>query len=321
MEIQKLDREGLSTLFNKLIEAGEKSFNQSDDVLIALFGGFKKKKLYVYSADSNGGKTLWLVDQLVNCGIKHKKICWYHSVEEPTEDIYRLLLSNYLQIDRNKIITGDLEEEEKQKIIDFTVNQDFGNILITFGQLPDWTAVEKILQTNKVDCFFFDYLATFANPDGCVDADYLVARQMSQKLHELAVSANCAIITATQLNANSRDKKKQSADIFRNSSYLQGSASVQNAADVAMIVSSQQYFNDPENEIFANLKQPEQADPRSLRIVIDIYKNRCGMKNRKVFAFLDTFKCKMYPVAVFKERTDGVFPLEEIPNALILDQN
>lgn len=256
-----------------------------------VFKGFNRKRLYMYSANSNGGKSLFMEYVAAQALLQHKSV-WYHTIEEPSEDILRLILSAYApNLARDACVDPD-----DPLIKDFP----YGNLTITEGvtQQPEGTISELLIQ-NHTDLFIFDYLTY-----GCMDVGFfskpdMELKQIAQTLHSVARVADCAVLTASQLNRTSRDTETRETG-YRNSSQLQGSYSLQDPLDVGIIATT--WFDmstEEQNLVGAYWDQnpillgSERDYKKKHTLVLDIYKNRSGEKNIKKFMVYDPIYMKI----------------------------
>lgn len=250
-----------------------------------VFKGFNKKRLYMYSANSNGGKSLFMEYVAAQALLQNRKV-WYHTIEEPSEDILRLILSAYAtNLARDAYVDPDDPSiknfpYENLTITEGVTKQTEGNITVQLFQ-------------NHTDLFIFDYLTY-----GCMDVGFfskpdMELKQIAQTLHSIARDANCAVLTASQLNRTSRSSETKEAG-YRNSSQLQGSYSLQDPLDVGIIATTWFDMSTEEQNLVGAYWEnkpillPSDKDYKKKHtLVLDIYKNRSGEKNVKRFMVYD----------------------------------
>lgn len=250
-----------------------------------VFKGFNKKRLYMYSANSNGGKSLFMEYVAAQALIQNRKV-WYHSIEEPSEDILRLILSAYA----TNLARDAYVDPDDANIKDFP----YENLTITEGvtKQTEGNIAVNLIQ-NHTDLFIFDYIAY-----GCMDVGFFFNRpdmelkQIAQTLHSIARDANCVVLTASQLNRASRDAEMKGG--YRNSSQLQGSYSLQDPLDVGIIATPWFDMSAEEQNLVGEYWEnkpillPSEKDYKKKHtLVLDIYKNRSGEKNIKKFMEYD----------------------------------
>lgn len=252
-----------------------------DCLLNMTYKGLTPGTLTLFSANSNGGKTTFLIQNAINLIKNHKKRVLFISLEQSKEDIFRLCLSCLTGINRSYVgFTDVMSKEETDKVYSVVRSNILKNLIIL--HLEDFNSdfdkqLSYILELLPIDTVIFDYISSEITYTDNVQRDDLNLKSMTTKLKNLAIKYNIAVLSGTQLNNSERDKKAT----MRNASWIRGSYAIPDKADVAMIASGD-FFKCEE----------QTAKDLGANLVIDIYKNRKGRNNLKVFRKIDfaTFK-------------------------------
>lgn len=243
-----------------------------DSLLNMTYKGLTPGTLTLFSANSNGGKTTFLVQNAINLVKNHNKKVLFISLEQSKEDILRLCLSCLTGINRSYVgFTDVMSEEETKKVYNVVLSNVLKNLIII--HLEEFNSdfdkkLSSILELLPIDTLIFDYISSELTYTDNVQRDDLNLKSMTTKLKNLAIKYNISVLSGTQLNNSERDKKAT----MRNASWIRGSYAIPDKADVAMIASGD--FFKCEEEVAKSL---------GANLVIDIYKNRKGRNNIKVF--------------------------------------
>lgn len=290
----RLNKDGMLETIKRLQERPSKGVDTTDSLLSMVYRGLTPKTLTLFSANSNGGKTTFLIQQAVNIAINHNQPIWYISIEQDEDEIASLFISCVTGIDRNHIFTDEMTESEREIIMQKTTDLEklFANIEISF--LSDLSENFHLALGNEIKkagykYIFFDYISSEMSNRNTTRDD-LGLKDMATKLKTLAVEYNVAVISGTQLNNNIRKSDYK----IRDASWLRGSFALADKADVAMIASGE--FSDFERQLIDH--NPGFCGIHDTNLVIDVYKNRKGQNHLKVFRKVNfcTFETEDYAI-------------------------
>ena len=290
------DKENILNLRNMVINKPSKGVDANDSLLNAIFGGFKPQTLTIVSANSNGGKTTFLVQQTIKLCFKHHKKILFVSIEQGTEEMYKLFLSCLTHVERNHIYSDESTQEDIDTLNLIDSFQD-----LYFCYMPDIStstinSLRSYIKTLGIEYLIFDYISSelsiYDDTNKVISGrDDLVLKNLTTILKQVAVELNIAVISATQLNNSPRDKNNK----MRDASWLRGSFAIADKCDVGMILDGK--FNEYEKKLVANSNPYFGLGDSNL--VIDIYKNRYGPKDIKVFRKINFATFEYVDIAVY----------------------
>ena len=290
------DKENILNLRNMVINKPSKGVDANDSLLNSVFGGFKPQTLTIVSANSNGGKTTFLVQQAIKLCFKHHKKILFVSIEQGTEEMYKLFLSCLTHVERNHIYSDESTQEDIETLNLVDSFQD-----LYFCYMPDIStstinSLRSYIKTLGIEYLVFDYISSelsiYDDTNKVISGrDDLVLKNLTTILKQVAVELNIAVISATQLNNSPRDKNNK----MRDASWLRGSFAIADKCDVGMILDGK--FNEYEKKLVANSNPYFGLGDSNL--VIDIYKNRYGPKDIKVFRKINFATFEYVDIAVY----------------------
>ncbi|MFY7733583.1 MAG: replicative DNA helicase [Bacteroidia bacterium] len=228
-----------------------------------LTGGWQKASLYYIAARPSMGKTA-----LLNSLVKNSKVnVLMFSIEMSNIQIATRFISAEHQIDSFRLKTGDLSDEEMNRIM------VKGNLLdnVTFDDNSGITISEikrKSITLNsekKIDMIAIDYIQIIKTAKG----DFKGNREqevshISRELKSLAKTLDIPIIALAQLSRS----VEATADKRPNMSHLRESGSLEQDADGIIFLSRPEYYFD----------DPKDKDGNSMigKAIIEVAKNRDG---------------------------------------------
>lgn len=298
--------EGATELLKRLRESPDIGVPLNSDILTSIFRGSRKKKYYIRSSITGGGKTRHMVADACKLSATHiyslKTKQWEENdFQEKTVVITTEMLFEELQtiaiayisgVDEEKIVYNDLTEEER-----ILVNKG-AEILeaspIWFEQLPNFNVkdieqtIEKNVVLNGVEYVYFDYIhssvkvfSEMSKDSGIGLREDQILLLMSIRLKDICNKYFVYLMSATQLNGEWKEAWQKGAVI--DSTFIRGGKSIIDKADGAMIMLpiSKMEKKDIE-EITKNgfYKEPN--------YVTHIFKNRGNRIDKaKVFSHID----------------------------------
>lgn len=295
---------GLRNLLEEFAKSPEVGLPLEGEMLNYAARGARLGKMYLYSAPTGAGKTRFMVGNA--CGmslpyIKDNKIIikenltsvLFIATEMDPEEIQTLVLAYVSGVDEEKILTNQMNEEER-KLIDIAIGiieKYSDNFRIEKISDPDIDSVRiKIVNyilNNNYTHIFYDYIFTSSALNSQFQRTGLredvVLMMMANGLKQIASDYGVFVYTGTQVN---RGWEKSQ---FRNENHLAGSKAIADKADFGCIGIK---INEEEREKIAPLLSLEGIVEKP-NIVIDVYKNRRGrIVNAKIFRFFDYATCR-----------------------------
>jgi replicative DNA helicase len=274
--------------------------------LTSIFRGSRKKKYYIRSSITGGGKTRHMVADACRLSATHiydlKKKTWVkNDFQEKTAVISTEMLFEELQtiaiayisgINEEKILYNSLTPEE-QETVEYAA-EILEKSPIWFEQLPNFNVkdieqtIEKNVILNGVEYVYFDYIhssvkvfSEMSKASGIGLREDQILLLMSIRLKDICNKYSVYLMSATQLNGEWKEAWNKGAVI--DSTFIRGGKSIIDKADGAMIILpiSKMEKKDIE-EIVAKgfFKQPN--------YVTHIFKNRGNRVDKaKVFSHID----------------------------------
>lgn len=274
------------------------------DILNFATKGAQLGKLYLFSAPTGFGKTRFLAGNACRISlpyikdgkiVKREKLekVLFIATEMDPEEIQTLVLAYVSGIDEEKILTGQLNEEER-RIIDVAIGiiEEYSeNFRIEKMSDPDIDSV-RIKIVNYIlghgyTHIFYDYIFTSTALNNQFQRTGLredvVLMMMANGLKQIASDYNVFVYSGTQVN---RGWEKAQ---FRNENNLAGSKAIADKADFGIIATR---LSEEEVERITPLLIADGITKRP-NLVLDIYKNRRGrITNAKLFRLFDYSTCR-----------------------------
>lgn len=278
------------TVINNVIEKiKEMSTNKSDITglktgfshLDAYTHGFQRGDLIILAARPSVGKTAVALNFA-------SKIAQYHpneavaifSLEMSAEQLMQRVLSSRSAVPSGKIVTGNLNNNEWNKIGEAA--NELKNTKIYIDDTPGVRVTEifskcrKLQSEHGLAAIVIDYIQLISSSGNSRENRQQEVSEISRNLKALARELNVPVIALSQLSRNveSRsDKRPIMAD-------LRESGSLEQDADIVMLLFRKAY-NETHEE-----KEHKDIDPMEMQpLLIDIAKHRNGAVGVVKFAF------------------------------------
>ena len=247
--------EDIDELLDRLEQSPEIGVPLNSEILTSIFRGSRKKKYYIRSSITGGGKTRNMIGDALRISAKQiydlDKKEWIdndfneNSVVISTEMIFEEMQTPALAyisgVEEKKILKNTLNDEERKRV------RKAGKILkespIWFEHLPDFNVkdiertIEKNIIRNNVEYVYFDYIHSSVNVfseitsnSGINLREDQILLLMSSKLKDICNKYDVYLMTATQLNG----EWKHAEVIDQNC--IRGGKGIVDKADCAMIM-------------------------------------------------------------------------------------
>lgn len=251
--------EGASELLKRLRESPDIGVPMNSEMLTSICRGSRKKKYYIRSSITGGGKTRHSIADACRLSATHiynlDTNKWVEndfqektviiSTEMLFEELQTIAIAYISGVDEEKILYNDLTKEER-KIIEKAA-EILENSPIWFEQLPNFNVkdieqtIEKNVVLNGVEYVYFDYIhssvkvfSEMSKASGIGLREDQVLLLMSIRLKDICNKYCVYLMSATQLNGEWKEAWNKGAII--DSSYIRGGKSIIDKCDVSMII-------------------------------------------------------------------------------------
>jgi replicative DNA helicase len=297
---------GAKDLLKRLTESPDIGVPMNSESLTSIFRGSRKKKYYIRSSITGGGKTRHMVADACCLSATHiydltKKQWVMNNFQEKTVVISTEMLFEELQtiaiayisgVDEEKILYNTLTQDERiivEKAADILEESP-----IWFEQLPNFNVkdieqtIDKNVVLNGAEYVYFDYIhssvkvfSEMSKASGIGLREDQILLLMSIRLKDICNKYSVYLMSATQLNGEWKEAWTKGAVI--DSTFIRGGKSIIDKADGAMIILPISKME--KKDIEPILTQGFYKQPN---YVTHIFKNRGNRVDKaKVFSHID----------------------------------
>ena len=217
--------------------------------LDTVISGLNRSDLILLAARPGMGKTSLALNILLHAGKHSGKACVFFSLEMSREQLAMRLLSNESFVDNKKLTTGQLSDEDWEKVALATTALNRTNILIDDNpslSVADMNA--KCRRVENLGLVVIDYLQLMTTAGGnqnySGESRQQVVSDISRALKIMAKELNVPVVCLSQLsraNESRPDKRPRLSD-------LRESGAIEQDADIVMFIYRDDYYNpDTEN--------------------------------------------------------------------------
>ena len=240
--IDVIDQIEAASKMNTRVTGIPTGFIDLDNMLTGLHGS----ELILVAARPAMGKTAFVLNIAHEVAVKKKKTTAIFSLEMSKEQLVTRMIAMDSLVNSQKIMTGQLAEDEWDKIADSTETIAeaplfiYYNSAITIADLR--SKCRKLKQNNDLSLIIIDYLQLMSTTKHVESRQQFIS-DMSRSLKVLARELDVPVIALSQLNraVDSRpDHKPVLAD-------LRESGAIEQDADVVMFIYRDDYYN-PDTE-------------------------------------------------------------------------
>ena len=245
------DYEPLSTVLERGFIEIERLFNNKGSItgvgsgirdLDAKTSGFQKGDMVLIAARPSMGKTTFSLNIAENAALREGKSVVIFSLEMPKEQLAYKLLCSEANVDMLKLRTGNLDDDDWERIARATGPLSKAKIYIydTAGLsvMEMRSKCRKIKMEHGIDMILIDYLQLMSGSAGSESRQQEVS-EISRSIKALAKEMECPIIALSQLSR----APEQRADHRPMLSDLRESGSIEQDADVVMFLYRDEYYN------------------------------------------------------------------------------
>ena len=245
------DYEPLSTVLERGFIEIERLFNNKGSKtgvgsgirdLDAKTSGFQKGDMVLIAARPSMGKTTFSLNIAENAALREGKSVVIFSLEMPKEQLAYKLLCSEANVDMLKLRTGNLDDDDWERIARATGPLSKAKIYIDdtagLSVMEMRSKCRKIKMEHGIDMILIDYLQLMSGSAGSESRQQEVS-EISRSIKALAKEMECPIIALSQLSR----APEQRADHRPMLSDLRESGSIEQDADVVMFLYRDEYYN------------------------------------------------------------------------------
>lgn len=208
--------------------------------------GFQKSDLVLIAARPAMGKTAFTLNLAINAAIKGEVSVGIFSLEMSKEQLVQRMLSSEAHIELQKIIHGNISEDEWPKLISAMAPLSKAKIYIDDSpgiSLSELKAKCRKLKIEKgLDIIMIDYLQLMSG-EGRMESRQQEISAISRGLKGLAKEMECPVIALSQLS-RAPELRGDHRPIL---SDLRESGAIEQDADIVMFLYRDEYY-DPDSE-------------------------------------------------------------------------
>ncbi|MBQ6820393.1 MAG: replicative DNA helicase [Clostridium sp.] len=210
--------------------------------LDAKTSGFQKGDMVLIAARPSMGKTTFSLNIAENAALREGKSVVIFSLEMSKEQLAYKLLCSEANVDMLKLRTGNLDDEDWEKIARATGPLSKAKIYIDdtagLSVMEMRSKCRKIKMEHGIDMILIDYLQLMSGSSGSESRQQEVS-EISRSIKALAKEMECPVIALSQLSR----APEQRADHRPMLSDLRESGSIEQDADVVMFLYRDEYYN------------------------------------------------------------------------------
>lgn len=242
-------------LLSNVLERGfleiERLFNNKGSItgvgsgirdLDAKTSGFQKGDMVLIAARPSMGKTTFSLNIAENAALREGKSVVIFSLEMSKEQLAYKLLCSEANVDMLKLRTGNLDDDDWERIARATGPLSKAKIYIDdtagLSVMEMRSKCRKIKMENGIDMILIDYLQLMSGSSGSESRQQEVS-EISRSIKALAKEMECPVIALSQLSR----APEQRADHRPMLSDLRESGSIEQDADVVMFLYRDEYYN------------------------------------------------------------------------------
>lgn len=209
--------------------------------------GLQKSDLIILAARPAMGKTTLVTNLAYNVATLNREAVLFFSLEMSKEQLTDRMLSDVAQVDSWSIRTGNLSDEDFERLSEASSEMSEAPIYIddTAGTtvLDIRTKARRIDHQQKVGLIVIDYLQLIEPSGGSKGNRVQEISEISRGLKLLARELNVPVIALSQLSRTVEQRTPQVPML----SDLRESGSIEQDADIVMFIYREAYYN-PETE-------------------------------------------------------------------------
>ena len=232
--------------------------------------GLNKSDLVIIGARPAMGKTSLALNMARNTAMLGKKKVVFFSLEMTKEQLAQRVLATEARVESTKMRTGNITSDEWARLA--TATSLLSNCELYFDDTSNMTVPEmksRIRRLRDVDAVFVDYLQLMKSGQRIENRVQEVS-EITRNLKLMARDLNIPVVVLAQLARSTEGRGKSHKPQL---SDLRESGSIEQDADIVIMLYRKEYYTDDEGEI------PEEDKPAINEAEFIISKNRHGPTN------------------------------------------
>ncbi len=232
--------------------------------------GLNKSDLVIIGARPAMGKTSLALNMARNTAMLGKKKVVFFSLEMTKEQLAQRVLATEARMESTKMRTGNITSDEWARLA--TATSLLSNCELYFDDTSNMTVPEmksRIRRLRDVDAVFVDYLQLMKSGQRIENRVQEVS-EITRNLKLMAKDLNIPVVVLAQLARSTEGRGKSHKPQL---SDLRESGSIEQDADIVIMLYRKEYYTDDEGEI------PEEDKPAINEAEFIISKNRHGPTN------------------------------------------
>lgn len=244
------DYEVLSSVLERGFLEIERLFNNKGEItgvgsgikdLDEKTSGFQKGEMILIAARPSMGKTTFALNIAETAALRDGKSVVIFSLEMPREQLAYKLLCSEASVDMLKLRTGNLDDDDWERIAKATGPLSKAKIYIDdtagLSVMEMRSKCRKIKMEHGIDMILIDYLQLMSGSN--TESRQQEVSEISRSIKALAKEMECPVIALSQLSR----APEQRADHRPMLSDLRESGSIEQDADVVMFLYRDEYYN------------------------------------------------------------------------------
>lgn len=232
--------------------------------------GLNKSDLVIIGARPAMGKTSLALNMARNTAMLGKKKVVFFSLEMTKEQLAQRVLATEARVESTKMRTGNITSDEWARLA--TATSLLSGCELYFDDTSNMTVPEmksRIRRLRDVDAVFVDYLQLMKSGQR-VENRVQEVSEITRNLKLMAKDLNIPVVVLAQLARSTEGRGKSHKPQL---SDLRESGSIEQDADIVIMLYRKEYYTDDEGEI------PEEEKPAINEAEFIISKNRHGPTN------------------------------------------
>ena len=207
--------------------------------------GLNKGELIVVGARPGVGKTSFTLNLATNIAKKTKKAVCIFSLEMSDEDLVRRILSSEALIESEKLLKGDLDADDWEKLAMAASTLSECDVFIDDTSSASITSMKaKLRRVKNLGLVVVDYLQLMQGDKLGGDQNRVnIISEITRGLKVMAKELGVPVIICSQLSRTSEKEKERRRPML---SDLRESGSIEQDADMVLFLSRDYYGEDPE---------------------------------------------------------------------------
>ena len=214
-------------------------------------GGLQPANLIIIAGRPSMGKTSLAMNMASHIAMVEKRSVAFFSLEMSKNDLLMRLVGTAAAVDGNKIRSGELNEDDWERIYDATELLNNSKLFIDDTTSIGVTEIRsKCRRIKDLSLVVIDYISLMATENK--ESRQQEVSLLSRQLKGLARTLNVPVIVLSQLNRGVTSGRKGHTPML---SDLRESGAIEQDADLVMLVHRPGYYQDEDEDVDKNLAQ------------------------------------------------------------------